>query len=306
MKLMRFSLTGLALLLTGSSVPVADAQEQTPGAIKVQMSPLKDTVMVGEPIKVTIEIRNVDKQAVTVREMPEKAGDWIRFELLTGDGLNRISRSRDPIDSTLRPLGTFRLEPESSYKVTQVVYVSATPRKSGEYRLVGIVSLSYKPEGRAEGFRRLTAELQAPLKARRGNNQALEGIARDLGKKVLDDKSIDERRLAVDALLAMPESVGLPIWRALAADPALYKSEGAYFTHRLGLLKTQAAAELLAQMWIHVNAPSEHGDLGARSRLIEMYHAGPPALRRYIAQLFQRIEGKLPPPRDGNIVVIDH
>jgi hypothetical protein len=143
-------------------------------------------------------------------------------------------------------------------------------RTVGRYKLVAHVKTSYcYPDDYR--FVPFTADADTSLTVSQANPSRLREMAEDLAQKLLRGSSILESRQAMDALLSMPESVALPVWRELAAHPDLFISETGPFEDRLARLNTRAADDLLADMWAWNEGPNGRGDLGSRWRLVDMY-----------------------------------
>jgi hypothetical protein len=158
-----------------------------------------------------------------------------------------------------------------------------TPSKPGRYTLKAVIDMDYGEEKRREALH-VHAAVDVPITVTQLEPKALQEIASQYYTQVLQ-RDETPRCLALDALFAMPEAVGLPIWNQLIDDPKLDIYGKCFLSKRLKWLRNKTGVRLLVRLWGGSSVPepvwAAEGDLLSLYRVTE-----DTALKAYIREVY--------------------
>ena len=276
-------------------------------ALSLNLSPVSNTVMLGEPIILCYDIMGGGEEELWVYLGQEQSA-WASLSLVDEAGQPAPQRPdpRKP-QGGLQPTTKARIAPGQTYQASLVVTQWLTVPHIGRYELHVKARLPYMPRTpldvpgeRAEGYPLHSWHLRTKmvfvqeqsfmLAVTEPEENRLRQIAEGLRQDAMTRPDHEERTAALRALVAMPEQYALASWEALAHERSFRYKEA--LMRELAHVMTPAAADLLAQMWtpgptsVLANTPSA-------VLMDNMYRAGDEALRQHIEGILARYGKKV-------------
>ena len=231
---------------------------QLKDALSLNLSLIRDTVVLGEPIILRYDIMvGGDGEGLWVYLGQEQSA-WA--------GLSLVDEARQPAPERpdprkpqggLQPTTEVRVAPGQTYRASLVVTQWLTVPHVGRYELHIKARLPYVLGERAEGFpprlwhqttKTVFVQKQSfTITVTEPEEDRLRQIAEGLRHDAMTRPDHDQRIAALRALVAMPERYALASWETLANERGFRDKED--LMRELAHVMTPAAADLLAQMW---------------------------------------------------------
>lgn len=291
------------LILSAMSTDVAVARIQTQYPVQVHLYNETDAVMPGQPIMLRWEVSDTaDRDTIIHRH--ERGEDWLQTITLSdasGRKVSVINRNYVPLPLIGGGNGG-ALVARKSHQGGNIVL---SPQWSenvppGNYTLNVSVRLAY--EDGTKPLPVVEQEISLPVRVVPLSPEKMHALAESLSVALYarDYKGQHgSREAAITQLFALPEVYAGDIWRRVVGSempPESIASE--YLLNQLILMRTPAAADVLADMWRQgrqsLKPDDWHKTLGYLG-LYKMYAIADPKLRTYIENSFLRIDGKVPP-----------
>ena len=283
------SLVWAAALLITSSVR-SSAQEAGPAPLKVEMAAASKTVSVGEPLVVNYNITNNSRQALTVL-LGVRKSDWYSLSSPSQADAREFSLNQYTEEvQGFHALPMQRISSAGLLSGSLVLKQVGDKLKPGQHSVSLNADIPYTTANGEQGELQQSYPLTFTVVA--ASPSHLQDVARSLQRTVLANKTLEDSRVAISALMALPEAEAMPALSALASDPNLALRSRKELVEQLSVLASPKAVSLLAEMYWDPAQQLSTGFLGLDYSICipcllrQLHTTGSPVVKKQIEALF--------------------
>ncbi len=245
----------LVVWIVGCIMHPANAQTQaTGGGVEFQASLINGRISLGEPLILSYTVNNPTNMTVQIDWLNEDITwsnhqrwvlpPWLAVRMQTFNGKEiecvpdlRAKYSGDSVRAFPSP----SLAPGKMRNGQVVLSIWFMPPRPGRYIITVHPKLSYTAADGTSGL--INSEVALPIIVDMANPAKLKQTAKQLYAQVVDKtRTMDQTRVAIDALFSVPEQVASPFWRSLLVDNPVHESS--WVRCHLGRIGTESALAL--------------------------------------------------------------
>lgn len=278
-----------AALLVTSSVRCS-AQQVNTVPLKVEIAAASKTLSAGEPLVVSYNITNISPQPLTVR-LGVRKSDW--YALVSPNPADAKELSLNQYTERIQG---FHALPTQEIGATGVLSGRVVLKQNGDKLKPGQHSVSinadipYITANGEQGELQQSYPITFTIVA--AHSSHLHDVAWSLQQSVLMSRTLEDSRVAISALAALPEAQAMPALGALASNPNLSLRSRKELVEQLSVVGTPGAVSLLAEMYwdpaqqLSTGFPGLDYPVCIPCFLRQLHETGSPAVKKQIEELF--------------------
>ena len=283
-----YLLWAAALLVTSSVGCSAQQVSSTP--LKVEIAATSKTLSIGEPLVVSYNITNNSTRPLTVR-LGVRKSDWYALA-----SPNQADAKEFSLNQYTEEVQGFHASPTQEIGSTgilsgRVVLKQIEERlKPGQHSISINVDIPYIAADGEQGELQQSYPITFAVVA--ASPSHLHDVARNLQRTVLMNKTPEDNRAAISALMALPEAQAMPALSALASNPSLALRSRKELAEQLSVLASPQAVSLLAEMYwdpaqqLSTGFPGLDYSICIPCLLRQLHTTGSPVVKKQIEALF--------------------